>query len=78
MHVNIVHVYAVYMCIYLFWSSGKSSAMQVECYAADGSLMSRDDGGRFLYVSQVHQGHGACLQPWVGQQSIVGAGAETA
>ena len=52
--------------------------MQVEGYAADSSLVSRDIRGRFLYVSQVYQSHGASLSAWVGQQSIVRAGAEAA
>lgn len=54
--------------VHLFRGSGKSCAMEVESYAADGGLMSCDDGCRFLNVSQVHQGHSSSPLARVGQQ----------
>lgn len=63
---------------HLLWGSGKSSAMQVECYAADGGLVGSNIHGRFAYVGQVYQAHMARLSTWVGQQGVVRVGAQTA
>ena len=75
---SVVLPYLTMLMCDLFRGSCKSCAVEVESYAANGGLVGRYDGCRFLNVSQVHQGHSPCPLARVGQQGVVGVGTQTA
>ena len=64
---SVVLPYLTMLMCDLFRGSCKSCAVEVESYAANGGLVGRYDGCRFLNVSQVHQGHSPCPLARVGQ-----------